>query len=731
MSHSPKNKTLREFLTHAAIATSLALVVIVLTQGLLFRSPLETLENTTLDMRFQYRGQTSIPQESLKVVIVEITEKSFETLPHRYPWPHSYYAKVVRNLYRAGALGVAIDVLFDQPDASDSTSDTEMRNAMRDTRIVVVAGKTSTDNREYVVREKNYGSIYYDTDSSIGIVQVPGDDDGIYRRYQPMTYDRYDDHFLPSLSFGALNKVFTLAPDYVATSGSGVFTYLDRVIPKADATTMYVNFCGPDETFKHIPFADVIDDSSFKTKEEIALDADINTFDDPDMGYLQSGFFKNKVVLIGSRMPTEKDIFNVPIGKGWRTGDNTMYGVEIHANIIQNVLDRNFLSREPVWVDLAGVLFFSFFTFLGIIRIRALKLRYHFINELIGSVFLLGVIAFVGLGSVLLFMRYNYVAIVTSPTLAIIMGYIGAVVFTFLAERKQKTMIKGMFSQYLNPAFVNQLVENPEKLRLGGERKELTVFFSDIAGFTSLSEKSSPEALVALLNEYLSVMTEIILQHDGTLDKYEGDAIMAFWGAPVDQPDNALRACRAALAMQKKLVSIREEWKRDGKPDLHVRIGLNTGDMLVGNMGGAGRFDYTVIGDSVNLASRLEGANKQYKSQIMLGPLTYKRVAEHVVARELDMLIVVGKSEPVKVYELLGLKEEGVTPQIEKFIEYYHEGLRLHRLKEWDAAIEMLEKAKKFKPADYPSDMYIERTRLYQMIPPPDNWDGVFVLKSK
>ena len=720
----------------AGIIFCLALLIVLFTQDMFFTvTPVKKMENSTLDMRFQRRGALPVPQESLKVIIVDISDASLKALPHNYPWPHSYYAHVLRNLKRAGVLAVGIDITFGQPDAEDPKRDQEMIDAIRETKILALAGKTEIVNSQYSIQEKDFGNIFYRADSSIGIVYLPADDDAIYRRYQPMdaARDANTDRLilLPSLSFSVLNKAYHLPPSATPKDRPGEFFYNGKPIPKADDATMYINFYGPNYTFKHIPFADVIDDSSFQTVDEKNAGADINMFDDPDIGYLGNGFFKNKIVLIGSTMPEEKDIFSVPISQGKRAGDNTMDGVEIHANVIQNVLDNNFLSREPQWIDILAIFLFTALTYTVVTEIKRLKLRFQGLNEIFGAGFVFiewGAIVFVSLR---LFERSNYVAIVTNPMLAVGLGYIGATVYNYLHERKQKTIIKNMFTQYLNPAVVNQLVENPDTLRLGGERKTLTVFFSDIAGFTSLSEKSTPEGLVALLNEYLSAMTEIIFAHAGTLDKFEGDAIMAFWGAPIDQADHALRACKASLKMQEELVSIRKRWKAEGKPDLYVRIGLNSGEMLVGNMGGASRFDYTVIGDSVNLASRLEGENKQYKSSIMIGQSTYEHVKDSVIARELDLLIVVGKTKPVTVYELIGLKETGVAQELSKFLELYHEGLRLHRLQKWDDAIACFEQALKIKPDDYPAQIYIERSRLYQAAPPPENWDGVFVLKSK
>jgi len=255
------------------------------------------------------------------------------------------------------------------------------------------------------------------------------------------------------------------------------------------------------------------------------------------------------------------------------------------------------------------------------------------------------------------------------------------------------------------------------------------VLFSDIAGFTTFSEKLPPEELVLVLNEYLSAMTEIVFKNDGTLDKYEGDAVMAFWGAPVELDNNALHACNAALEMQEKLVEIREKWRAEGKPNVQVRIGLNTGEMVVGNMGGIGKFDYTVIGDSVNLGSRLEGANKQYGTYIMASERTQELVKDYFVFRELDLLVVKGKTMPIKVFELLGRKDDSVPAIKISAVEQYLGGLELYRRKQFAEAIKKFNEALVIDPTDSPSSLYIERSQVYLDTPPPDDWNGVFILK--
>jgi len=225
-------------------------------------------------------------------------------------------------------------------------------------------------------------------------------------------------------------------------------------------------------------------------------------------------------------------------------------------------------------------------------------------------------------------------------------------------------------------------------------------------------------------------MTELVMKNDGTLDKFEGDAVVAFWGAPIPQDDHALRACRCALQMQEALVTIRKEWQAMGRPVLNVRIGINTGEMVVGNMGSPEKFDYTIIGDSVNLASRLEGANKQYRSGILVSERTYDLVRDRIIGRELDLITVQGRTAPLRVFELLEEKSDRVRTSME-FLEAYHDGIGLYRDRKWQEAGRRFSDARKIKPDDYPSQLYIERSMHYAKNPPPQDWDGVFGMKTK
>ena len=308
--------------------------------------------------------------------------------------------------------------------------------------------------------------------------------------------------------------------------------------------------------------------------------------------------------------------------------------------------------------------------------------------------------------------------------------FVGATLVNYYGEGRQKKEVRGAFSRYLSPQVVDQVLEKPELLSLGGSRRVMTCFFSDVAGFTSISEALSPEDLVHLLNRYLSLMTRAVMDRGGTVDKFEGDAIMAFWGAPLPQEDHAWRACQSALEQQEIMARFRAEVLAEGLPELRVRMGLNTGPMIVGNMGSEERFDYTVMGDAVNLASRLEGANKQYSTYIMISETTYAEVKDLVEVRELDLLRVKGKQEPIRVYELMAVTGK-LPPEKERTRAAYQEGLALYRDMDFVAAEQAFTRALESDPEDGPSLTYMERCRTYRDYPPPSDWDRVFTMTTK
>ena len=722
----------RLLLSKLSLAITVALLIVVITQdNILKLGIIQRLELASIDYRFESRGIDPTFKDSSEVVIVEISEESFKSLPAKWPWPRSYYAHLTRNLKAAGARAVGIDLILSGSLVSKKDDD-ELRSAIRETGIGVLAGKAPQEEENYrvVTSNENYGNMFFDADSCLGVVNVLNDADGVIRRYRPM-WGTNTNLLIPAFAFAILDKYFGLPPLSIVENYADHFLFINAEIPKYDASSFLINFYGPPGTFRRVKFADVIDDETLVTNEEKESGADINTFSDPDMGYLYDGTFKDKIVLVGSMAPEEHDLFPVSFARGQQPGDNLMYGVEIHANVIENVLRNQFLRKQSTTTEILLIIILTVTTFLVTSALKSSKTRHAFLVELNGFLFAIAEIFVVGYIALVLFNRYNYLMTAISPILAVLGGYVSSTVYHFVVERKQRMLIKAMFSTYVNPSVVEELILNPDKLKLGGERRELTVLFSDIEGFTTISEGMSPEQLVGDLNEYLSAMTDIVFKNDGTLDKYEGDAIMAFWGAPIPQVDHARRACISALQMEEKLISLRANWLQRGKPSFNIRIGINTGEMVVGNMGGMGKFDYTVIGDSVNLASRLEGANKQYKTRIMVSEQTFDLVKELVLGRELDLIAVKGRSAPLKIFELLQAKPGDVDPTTLQFLAEYNAGLSFYRERRWAESREHFERALHFRPVDYPSRLYVERTSHYAATPPPGEWDGVFVMQTK
>jgi len=317
------------------------------------------------------------------------------------------------------------------------------------------------------------------------------------------------------------------------------------------------------------------------------------------------------------------------------------------------------------------------------------------------------------------------------PLVQMLAMFLAATSFRFVSEEREKRRARETFGRFLAPAIVEDLLAEGGALRLGGEKRELTVLFADVRGFTSISERLDPHLLLEILNEYLTPMTDIIVSgEEGTLDKYMGDAIMAFWGAPKAQPDHALRACRAAIEMVRRLDVLREGWRARGLPDIDVGIGLNTGPMSVGFVGSQDRFyNYTVLGDSVNLASRLEGANREYGTRILVGAATQAQVRGTVVTREIDLVRVKGKREPVAVHELLALAP--APPALADFVARFGWGLSSYRAQRWDEAIARFREVDLLRSGDAVSRRYLERCEAMRLAPPGPEWDGVFEMKTK
>ena len=461
-------------------------------------------------------------------------------------------------------------------------------------------------------------------------------------------------------------------------------------IPTNPLGRMLINYMGRENTFHTYSAVDVID------------------------GTIPKEALKNKVILVGATATGIFDLRVTPFQEDFP-------GVEIHANIIDNILSQNYISR-PDW---------AFYFELFIILFIGITFGYvlNRVPALWGALFMVFSMAAYYLIDKHFFFANGYWVRSVLPITQAFVIFLICYVYRYVTEEKEKKRTRAAFQQYLNKSVIDIIMNDFNRLKLGGEKREISVLFSDIRGFTSVSEKLQPDELGHILNEYLNPMTQIVFQTEGVLDKYMGDAVMAFWGAPHPQVDHAERACRTAIMMMRKLEELNKLWAQRGIPHLRIGIGVNTGPMWVGNMGSSIRFDYTVIGDAVNLGSRLEGTNKQYGTSIIISEFTKAKIGETFLCRRLDSIRVKGKLEPVTIYELIA---EGPGSDLERqFVAHFDEGLTFYRERRWDEAIRVFEEILSDHPDDGPSLLFRARCQQYRETPPPPSWDGVYVMTTK
>jgi adenylate cyclase len=402
-------------------------------------------------------------------------------------------------------------------------------------------------------------------------------------------------------------------------------------------------------------------------------------------------------------------------------------GVEVHANILDNLLHledrgRGFLARgfNEEMIDIAVIVIFGlgFGSWFGRTK------------PLVSTLSALGALAAFSLLAYAAFAQYGRWLSFVIPSLTLVATYASITSFRMIFEEGEKRRIRKTFAQYLSPGVITLMEKEPGKyFRPGGETKELTVMFSDIRNFTGQSEGLAPDELVQWLNEYLGAMTDILFANQGTLDKYIGDAIMAFWGSPYPQPEHAANACKCALQMQEDLAYLNSRWRADGRKPMQVGIGINTGPVNVGNMGSERRFSWTVMGDNVNLASRLEGLTKEYGVRILISEATYLAVCNDYVCRELDRIRVKGKNQAVKIYELVGPASK--YQECAGLLGGFADALSAYREQRWPEAAALFARLLEQHPADGPTQVFLQRSRELMQASPAAEWDGVFVMKTK
>lgn len=641
------------------------------TFGYRFGLWMQRAEWSSSDFRFKLRGNR--PPHP-KVAIIAIDEKSLAEL-REWPWPRSIHARLLNTLKAEPPKALLFDVLFLENLTADPKGDVELVKATRRYPWVVHSLFLNVMGSEINGGRLPFADLSNAADN-VGSVNAFVDEDGVLR--SALLEIVVQGQRVPLLSLTGTSLFKNQSTEEVAARA-----------PLDNRGELLVNYAGTDHTFPYLSYSDVLS------------------------GKVPASYFKDKVVLVGSNATGTYDHYPTPLS-------SVMPGVEFHANVLDNLLGGDpmrFAGLRWTYVAIA-----AFALLVGIVLVQ--------FSAGIGAIAALTALLLYAALAQWLFASRHIVIDVAGPMATLALGYLAIVIYRFFTEEREKRWVKAAFGQYVSPKVLDILMDDPTKLKMVGERREMTVFFSDVAGFTSISERLNPDELVVLLNTYLSAMTEVVFKYDGYLNKYMGDGIMAFWNAPVKQADHAERACRSALDSRRRLVELNKELSAKGIPPLKARIGLNSGTMVVGNMGSVQKSDYTVMGDHVNLGSRLEGANKPYGTEIMISEFTYELVQHQFEVRYLDRIRVPGKAKPVKTYELLGEKGTltGPWPTV---LPLYHEAIQLYTDRKFaESRIKFLE-VQKILGHDKPCETYLERIELFIKEPPPKEWDGVFEVKTK
>jgi adenylate cyclase len=747
---------------------------------------IERLELDALDTRFRVRPAKYSPADP-RIAIVDIDQRSQEGLG-KWPFSRTNFATMLDVLRADGAKVVAFDITFDKPDqtaapvralaerleqrknagkpvdpkleteiqalAAEYDTDKQFGEAIQKFGDVVLGnfffskeelkgtdqatlnsyadlvqwyslGQNSlnpaTGKQDFLNLMRRYeaNSILYtatmanipvllnpdnNTSSTMGFFNVLPDADGVLRRSLLVApFDR-SEKLAEAELYGSLEvqtvRLYLRVPSEQLTvnynqTGIVSLQFGDKLQVKPDSIgRLAINYRGPERTYPYYSIVDVV------------------------QGKVPAGTFKDKIVLVGASATGIGDLRTPPYG------GITYPGVEVHANAIDNMLNHNALKRgasQELW-DLALILFFGIPVgiWMALVSPRWMWFGLSFLVPLI----LIDYGAFLG-GWWLNF---------SVPALTLVSNVMLVSLYRALVEEKEKRRIRTAFGQYLSPEVIRRLLLNPKLVE--PKKTEITVMFSDIRGFTTISENLDAQDLAVFLNQYLSDMTRLVFEYAGTLDKYIGDAVMAFWGAPFEVDDHAVNGCNSALRMMQRVRAMQKEWQAQGKPKLDIGIGLNSGVASVGNMGSALRYGYTALGDTVNLSARLEGLNKDYGTHIIVNETTYAATQnENFVYRELDLIRVKGKTQPVMIYELICRAGEesvyGSAEELQLRLKQFAEGRTLYRARRWEDAQRIFQSILDRWADDGPARTYWKRCQDYLFDEPPSGWDGVFTMTHK
>ncbi|MEI7435529.1 MAG: adenylate/guanylate cyclase domain-containing protein [bacterium] len=658
------------------------------------------------------------PSGQIKVILLDQNSLDWGKAENRWswPWPREVYGPIFSFCKRGGARSIAFDWVFTEPSVYQAADDEALGAAFRSVNSSVGAvflGRKSgaatnwpagIPARRLVIRgldnwlardhadelcmpRASFPVLEVATNATL-LADVSGqvDDDGINRRIA--LFQVFDGQPVPSLGLAAY---LAGTPPEQLKIEPGWLTIGSKRVPIDHAGRTILYYRGNTGTHQSFSAASII-------QSELRLQ-------EGGIPPVAPSVFKDAYVFFGSSAEGLMDLRPTPVSK-------VLPGVEIHATALDNLLSSLFLRDVSKLTTLWATVLLGLFSGMLVIFCRKAW------QSIVAFAICLPLPVVIGFAAY----AYGFWWQVAIGEVATLLALIGAVIFNYATEGRQKAFIKSAFRYYLGPAVIEQVIADPARLQLGGEKRELTMFFSDIEKFSSFSEKLDPVTLTSLLNEYLSDMTDIILEEGGYLDKYIGDAIVAYWNAPLSQPDHAVRACRAVLRCQRRLAEKRESYKQRTGVTIKARIGVNTGVVIVGNMGSRNRFNYTVLGDAANLASRLEGANKAFGTYAMISEATWSRTGGRFIGRELGRIRVVGREKPVRVYEIMGFAGEALPC----FIPEYERAMKLCDEGKWGEALKILD--------NYSDDsacaIYADKCRIL-LSDPSQKWDGVWSLTEK
>ncbi len=675
----------------AGVTTGAALAVLFL------GGHLAALQDRGVDFLFRSRP----PERAAATLVVAIDQRSYRELLPRHGtlvnWPRALYAQAFDRLREGGARVIVLDIFFDAPRPGDDELAAAMRRAGSVIAPVEAQGPRALAPAPGVAQE--FDVLVRPTPAlraaaaAEGSVNVSTDADTVVRALPLLLRAGGEEVAAAALvavaRFIRWPTVLDGPPDAAAVHAAG------RAIPLDAGGRVRINFLGPPSSPERggpipmVPFVDLLE------------------------GRVAPDVLRDRIALVGLTI-RGIDEHSTPT-----TAEGRMWGVEILAHAVETVLGGRHLEDVARTTTVALIVVSALLAALATALARPAR-ALGAVLLLLGGYLVAAVVAFDrGLVLSLLF-----------PPAAAVLAFGATLLHRLVFEEAEQRRVRGVIARYLSPAVSQWVLEDPSRLALGGETRDMTVLFCDVRGFTTLSRTLPPPALVALVNEFMTAMSAVVFRHDGVLDKYIGDAVMAFWNAPGAQADHARRACAAALDMIATAERLRLEWARRGLPPLDVGVGVNTGPMVVGNMGSRERLAYTVMGDVVNVASRLEGLSKVYGVRIVIGEATHAVVAPAFACRFLDLVAVKGRAEPLSVYEVLGppgAADGGRAAALEA----YARGVALYRARQWAEAARLFAEVLARAPEDGPAALYLRRATAFAARPPGDDWDGVFVAETK